>query len=119
MFVPYKEIELTVAGSSTPHAAVSFSDIRREISDIAKSRGFFAIISAVSADMIVKFGDNSVAADAALGPDFRRLAGNFTCRNGAVLEYGVDDDDTHLSVIPRDEATGGTLIVTFGYGSES
>jgi hypothetical protein len=118
MFVAYKEIEVPIAGSATPLTALNISDIIQEIAEMRNGRGIQVLVTALLTDIVAKFGnDNTVAADATVNASsFRRPVGNFTVRNGAVMGYDVPEGTTHFSAIPRDEATAGILVLTFGYG---
>lgn len=67
-------------------------------------------------DIVVKFGDASVVADATATAN-KLGVGNFHAQNGVVELFSMQNSDTYVSVISSDEVSTGTVWICIGRGN--
>lgn len=72
-------------------------------------------VYARTADMVVKFGDNTVSADKTVTSS-AYADRNFFVPAGALEIFDLQTNETHYSVISDDGVTTGSAWVTLGYG---
>lgn len=114
-FRTLKQFKLAVDGGATAETAVSLA-ITGAPTDVGGGLQRQAVIYAKTTDIVVKFGDDSVVADATL-TSLAMPAGNFNVPAGAVMLITIPGGATHFSAIAEDESTtSGKLFLALGHG---
>ena len=113
MFRAIKEYKITVGGSAS--AALKL-DLPTDPELL--SRGDITYrMRAKTTDVVVKFGDNTVAAASGV-TDSKRPDGNFSVAAGSIETFAALKGQAYISTIAEDGSSSGVLFVTLGVHGE-
>lgn len=108
-FIPNQGFEVSVSGTASTALNI-FENAKNTPSQLQ-------VILYSTVDCYVKLSTSSVVADNTITSE-KAAAGNSFLPAGAVMLYGLANDQTYISSIAADGVSTGTLYITRGLGEE-